>query len=90
MTPEQIAKLDKEKRLEREKRISDFIKKIEASGFIIEDYIKVTELTELVAKGEVGPINQLNTLVNIKNQIDSLDIPKMSNDFRKDLRNEIL
>ncbi|MDD4706176.1 MAG: hypothetical protein PHS24_03070 [Bacilli bacterium] len=89
MTPEQIAKLDKEKRLEREKRISDFIKKIEASGFIIEDYIKVTELTELVAKGEVGPINQLNTLVNIKNQIDSLDIPKMSNDFRKDLRNEI-
>ncbi|MDD2409523.1 MAG: hypothetical protein PHD03_02245 [Bacilli bacterium] len=88
MTPEQIAKLDREKRLEREKRINDFIKKIESSGFIINDYIKVTELTELVAKGEVGPVNQLNALVNLKKQIESFDVVKVSNDFRRDLRNQ--
>ena len=89
MTPEQIAKLDKEKSLEREKRINDFIKKIETSGFIIDDYVKVTELTELVAKGEVKPINQINDLINLKKQMDSFDVVKISKDFRKDLRNEI-
>lgn len=78
--------LEKKKRSERASKIHSFIKSIENNNYVIDDFTKVTKLTERIGSGDDTPITNFTTLMNLKHQLDSFDIENLSKDFRDEIR----
>lgn len=68
------------------KNISDFFQKIVYNNLDINDYVKINGFVEQINKGELDPMNKLNDLISIRNEILSFDYPITSNNFKKDLK----
>ena len=78
--------LEKKKRSEMASKIHSFIKSIENNNYVIDDFTKVTKLTERIGSGDDTPITNFTTLMNLKHQLDSFDIENLSKDFRDEIR----
>ncbi len=81
-----LENMDKKQRYKRAEKIHSFIRSIENNGYIIDDFAKVTKLTEKIGNGDDTPITNFTTLMNLKVQLNSFDIDKLSNNFRDEIR----
>lgn len=69
----------------RDKAIK-FIKMLESNGFVVDDYNTISKITDFVSNGDEGPVNLLNTLIQLKESIDNFDIKELSKNFNDDIK----
>jgi len=84
MKPEEYNKLNENERL---KNVMAFIDAIQANGYVVSDFERVTALADRVATGDKTPMDRLNALKGMEGLINNGE--KMSLGFRESMRGNL-
>ena len=74
--------------MKNQEKAIEFIKKLESNGFVVENYNTLNKITEIVSQEDEGPVNLLNTLIQLKEYVENFDIDKISKNFNDDINHD--